>query len=90
MSEIPKSTSVSESSRIESGTPKKKRLQFDASPELVAQIEELGAQIDSVSMTETLRRAVQLTLQLVREQDAGSKLATIDKDGKPTLLTLVY
>jgi hypothetical protein len=67
----------------------RKRLQIEASPKVIAQIEELGTLIDSASTAETVRRAISLALTLAKEHKSNNgKLEFIDKDGKASALIL--
>ncbi len=69
----------------------RKRIQIDASPQLVSQLEELGQLIDAATAAETVRRAVSLALGLAREhKDKDGKLEIIDKEGKSRILVLFF
>mgnify|MGYP001575628657 CR=1 FL=1 len=68
----------------------RKRLQIDASPELIEEIEKLSKSLDTTTNAETVRRAFRIALWMVRERAAGNDIVSIDKDGNTTRLVLLF
>ena len=65
------------------------RLNLVVSARVKARIERLQERLGEVSMTEVIRRSLELHESLFSLEDSGSRLAAVDRNGDLTFLVIV-